>query len=226
MVPLVIINLVILACALRLVRQEGRIAPTSARGLCLFLIVFSLFLLSTAASKMIFYIGSYGFTYDRLTASLFMLWLAVCLIAVGLRLFLPKTPYMKIAVISVLLLANLACWGDVNAMIARYNVRAYQSGALAEIDVDYLERLGDSAVPYVAELLDDSDPEVAREADGLLVRQMRSDRSIYIPSDSLSDAASVPSSPLDWRSWTISAANARSVYADYLESRGITVIYK
>lgn len=226
MVPLVIINLVILTCALRLVRREGNAAPKSTRGLCLFLIVFSLFLLSTAASKMIFYIGSYGLTYDRLTASLFMIWMAVCLIAVGLRLFLPKTPYMKIAVISVLLLANLACWGDVDTLIARYNVQAYQSGILSEIDVYYLEDLGDSAVPYLAELLEDSDPEVAEAAEKALIRQMQWSPYIRIPGNDLDDAASVTIYSLDWRSWTISAANARSVYADYLENRGITILYK
>ena len=53
-------------------------------------------------------------------------------------------------------------------MVASYNVNAYQSGQLENVDVRYLSTLNDGAVPYIAQLTDDPVPDVANEAKRVL----------------------------------------------------------
>ena len=55
-------------------------------------------------------------------------------------------------------------WADVDTVVARYNVNAYQTGKLETVDVYYLVDLGHGADPYIAQLLNDSDPKVANAA--------------------------------------------------------------
>ena len=61
-------------------------------------------------------------------------------------------------------------WADVDTVVARYNVRAYQSGQLETVDMDHLYDLGYGVVPYLDELTRDSDPEIAEEATRMLER--------------------------------------------------------
>ena len=57
---------------------------------------------------------------------------------------------------------------DVDTVVARYNVEAYQSGKLETVDMNYLDTMGYSAVPYVHQLTTDSDPEIAERAKQIL----------------------------------------------------------
>ena len=72
--------------------------------------------------------------------------------------------YMPVLMISALLLGGGALWADVDTVVAAYNVHAYQTGKLETVDVGYLWELGSGAVPQIAKLVDDENPEVARQA--------------------------------------------------------------
>ena len=158
------INLSVMALAMGLVTAEGK-APLLSRLLCLFIGLVTLFLVATASAKMILYIGSYGLTRLRVLTEVFMVWLGIVTAGVCVWIFRPKTPYMKLALVLGLVFCAVLMWADVDAQVARYNVRAYQSGSLDTVDVDYLRwDLNDSAVPYLEELTKDSDPAVAKKA--------------------------------------------------------------
>lgn len=159
------INLALIFLASLLSRKVKGKSPLAIRLFSLFFCIFSLVLISTALSKMFLYIGSFGMTHKRILTSVFMLFLAVMFLAVGLRLFVPKVPYMKIGLITASLLLIATCYVNVDGMIAEYNVTAYQSHKLDSIDMDTLAELdGDSAVPWLLELLEDEEKAVRQEA--------------------------------------------------------------
>ena len=104
-------------------------------------------------------------THLRIYTSVFMIFLAVVFLAVSLRLFIWKIPYMKIAVVTASLLLIATCFANVDGVVAQYNVTAYKTGKLETIDMDTLQVLDrDSAVPWLLELMDDKNPDVAKEA--------------------------------------------------------------
>ena len=157
------INLTIIALAVGLVKKEGT-APLLTRLLCLFVGLITVFLVAAASAKMFLYIGAYGLTRARVMTEVFMLWLAVTTVLVCIWLFREKLPYMKLSLVLAMALCAGLFWADVDAQVARYNVRAYQSGRLDTVDVDYLGYLSSGALPYMEELTADSDPEIAAKA--------------------------------------------------------------
>lgn len=161
------INLTLIALAVGLVSAREK-APLLTRILCLFLGAVTLFLVATASAKMLLYIGSYGLTRLRVLTEVFMIWLALTTVVVCIWLFRPKLPYMKLVLVVGLVFCAALMWADVDTQVARYNVRAYQSGKLETVDVLYLGDLNDAAVPYLAELAQDDDPAVAKKAEYLL----------------------------------------------------------
>ena len=157
------INLTIIACGVGLLEKQEK-TPLLTRLLCLFIGLVTLFLVATASAKMFMYIGGYGLTRLRVLTEVIMIWLGLASALVCLWLFLPKMPYMKAVLLLALAMGAGVLWADVDTQVARYNVRAYQSGALETIDVEHLTRLGPGAIPYIMELTGDDDPEVAKRA--------------------------------------------------------------
>ena len=159
------INLLIIFLATLVCKKDKPMAPLSVRLISLFFCLFSLVLVATALSKMFLYIDSFGMTHLRIYTSVFMVFLAVVFLAVSLRLFIWKIPYIRIATVAASLLLIATCFANVDSIVAEYNVTAYKSGKLGSIDMDTLWMLDrDSAVPWLLELMDDNDPEVAEEA--------------------------------------------------------------
>ncbi|MBR7010042.1 MAG: DUF4173 domain-containing protein [Oscillospiraceae bacterium] len=194
MCAIVAINLGLIVIALSLCRKEGGRVPKAVKSLSLFLCFFSLLLVATAISKMLLYMGSFGLTRLRVLTSAFMVWLAVVVAAVGLRLFVKRTPVLKLAVTlgaAMLIALSLA---NVDGIVARYNVDAWRSGRLDSLDVRTVCELGDGAVPALTELARDLDPKI-REAAQTELRSRSPEQ--------------------DWRSWNLIAQQA----ADALETR-------
>lgn len=152
-------------------KKEGRI-PRFAQILSSFLCLFTVLLIGTALSKMVLYISHFGMTRLRLMTSCFMVFLALVFLAVGVRLWIRKFPYMKAIVLVFCLVGLGVSYGNIDTIVARYNVIAYQNGVLETVDVDALARLGEDAVPYLIELLDNEDSEVTRQAHNALVEEL------------------------------------------------------
>lgn len=163
---LCVINLSILCFALWQIRQEKLPRLTKIAGT--FLGAITVFLVITASAKMLLYIGSYGLTRLRVLTQVIMLWLALTTILVTLRLYKPNFGYMKAVVLTAMILGTLVFWVDVNAFVARYNVRAYQSGRLETVDLEYLDDLGSSGTAYLLELTEDKDRRIAYQARQIL----------------------------------------------------------
>lgn len=157
------INLGLVVLSVGLVAKVDK-APLSTRLLCLFIGIVTLFLVVTASAKMFLYIGSYGLTRLRVLTEVIMLWLGITTLTVSIWLFAPKLPYMKAILLAGLVIGTSVIWADVDTVVARYNVSAYRSGRLETVDVAYLSRLGSGAVPYLQQLTEDQNPEIAQQA--------------------------------------------------------------
>lgn len=187
------INLTVIALCVGLTRKNG-VSPRSTRILCLFIGVISLFFTVTASAKMFLYIGAYGLTRLRVLTEVIMVFLALTTVYVGIWLFVPKMPYMKAIVLTGLLLGAVTAWADVDSVVAWYNVTAYRSGSLETVDVWYLSGLSDGAVPWIASLVGDADPEIAAAASRCM-------------------AANNFTGVSDFRDWNIASAIAQSLRA-------------
>lgn len=228
MAVIVSINLALLGAAMNLVRREDR-APKSTRLLCLFFCVFSLILVACSMSKMVLYMNDFGLTRKRVLTTVFMLWLGACVISIAVWLFVRKVPYMKVAVIGLLIAMNFLCWADVDCLVARYNVTAYQSGRLSEMDVDNLAQLSDSAIPWIAKLTEDNNPEVARQARRVLDEWI-DDNMVRVYGhpfeEQYPDASVYRLSGGDWQCWNLAASRAADVCVAYLTAGDFPVIEK
>ena len=162
------LNLLVVTLLLGLVKKEP-IAPFSTRLLCLFLGLVTLFLVASASAKMLLYIDSYGLTRLRVLTQIVMLFLAVTMLVVMVWMFLPRLQYMKAVMLTALLLGALTIWTDVDTQVARYNVDAYLTGKMEQVDTYYLSRLNSGAVPHIARLAEQAqDPKVTEAARALL----------------------------------------------------------
>ena len=160
-----LINLFLLMVALLGAQKKNGKEPGFIRALALFLCIFSLVLIATAMSKIGLYIHSFGMTYLRIITSVFMIFLCVVFVTMGLWIFIRKLPYMKVAVITAVILVILVGFADPARVVAGYNVNAYLTGKLDAIDMDELYMLGsDAVVPYAWELTGDPDTEVSEAA--------------------------------------------------------------
>ena len=210
------INLFIIFLSHLLCRKREGKAPLPVRLLCLFLCVFSLLLAATSLSKIVLYVSRFGMTRLRILTSIFTVLLVVIFLAVILRLFCKKTPYMKITLITASLLLLLTAYANVDRVIAAYNVGAYQSGKLSSIDMVTLENLDSNAVvPYLWELTGDADKNVAQEARVLL--SARAD-SLYAIEYNGSDGTCALGEPLyDWRSRDLTTARAMALLEEHFD---------
>ena len=76
-----------------------------------------------------------GLTRLRLLTEVIMVFLAITTVLVAVWLFVPKMPYMKVVLLTALIIGAVVLWADVDTVVARYNVQAYQTKKLETVDV-------------------------------------------------------------------------------------------
>lgn len=158
------VNLIVMCLAVGLCAKKKSRSPMVTRLLCLFIGLVTLFLVAAASAKMYMYIDSYGLTRLRVLTEVIMVFMGITTLIVSLWLFMPKLPYMKAILVIGLVIGAAVSWADVDTVVAKYNVEAYQSGKLETVDVEYLSELGYGAVPYVMQLRSDDNPAVSKAA--------------------------------------------------------------
>lgn len=152
-----VINLGVLVCIRVLARRNEERLPLSLRVYSAVLCGFTLLLIATALRKMLLYIENYGLTPLRVYTSWFMLLLAAIFLVLAVTQFFRCSHAWSACVAVFLVMFAALQFSNVNGWIARYNVEQYRAGALKTVDVSLFYDLGDAAVPYAAELLDEDD---------------------------------------------------------------------
>ena len=145
-------------------RSDTAAIPLSVRITSTLICIFSLIFAATAISKMFLYINLYGLTRLRLLTSIFMAAIALLFIIMIIFMYVKRFPAAKCAVCCFAIIGLITGFCDVDRTVASYNVNAYQSGALKELDVEYLGYLSDSVVPYIAKLTESPDSSVSDAA--------------------------------------------------------------
>lgn len=141
-----VINLCVIA-VMQTFSQKTRVM----KGYIIALSALSLGVTATALVKMGMYIGEYGMTLLRVYTTWFM---AVVCMAFILLIVLQIKDYKfwRALFFGFTAMFFALCFFDVNGMIAKYNVAAYESGRIEELDVFEFGELGYSAVASAEEL--------------------------------------------------------------------------
>lgn len=162
------INFGVIALAHLIAKRDNiRILRGETAALCLFTIA----LIATAMSKMGMYIDYYGLTRLRVYTSWFMILLLFLFVLILLRQF-KSFNGTRIAAVGCILLFLALCYGNVDGMIAKYNIDRYQAGTLENLDVSAFSELSDGAVPYLYQLYQESaDPGLKTRLKEVIERQ-------------------------------------------------------
>ncbi len=150
------INLGIIAFSYTVMkRQEGEY-PRSLKILTGVMSVITIMLVTTAMSKMLLYISSYGLTQLRIYTFWFMIVILFVFILVLIWHFKPFNLGKFVVAGCMVLFLSLA-FSNTDGQIAKYNIEGFESGKLAELDLDLLRDLSDAAYPYVSSYADRTD---------------------------------------------------------------------
>lgn len=161
-----VINAGMLICLNLLTRRETDRLPLLPRAFGLALSLSTLILLSTATSKMLLYIDTYGLSRKRVYTLWLMALLAVYFIIQIVRLFVPKLRTSALIFAAAVLFIGIFLFADFDRVIAAYNADAYLSGEMETVDVEMLGDLSVSAVPSILRLYDEAESDAVRQSAG------------------------------------------------------------
>ncbi len=162
LVMVTIINFIILLSFMHLTSKDQRKVYRMVQILLSVLTVCTGFLLFSAYFRLSLYEAAYGYTYSRLLAHAFMLFLFVLFIIALVKIWregLSLIKYYAMAGIIAYLILNYV---NIDVMIAKNNMSRYQE--TGRIDVEYLTSLSYDAVPYIMQLLPDKSLTAALES--------------------------------------------------------------
>lgn len=143
-----IINFIIVAAMHLFTKKEEKRLPAGLRIETGIMCGFSVLLTIVAFKKMVMYVDIYGLTQSRVYTMCFMAALFAAFIIIGFRQFLRF--HASRVLISMILIVILAMsYGNIDGIIAKYNIAHYEAGTLKELDCKALEGLSDGAVPYI-----------------------------------------------------------------------------
>ncbi len=132
------------------------------KGYIVALGLLSLGVTATALVKMGMYINRYGMTLLRVYTTWFMLVMCVAFILLIVLQF-RDYKFWRALFFGFTAMFAVLCFGNFNGNIAVYNIAAYQSGAIEELDVDQFEELGVAAVSPAYKLYRECDDKALAE---------------------------------------------------------------
>ena len=142
------INLVVVIITHLLMEKEQGEEPRALRIETIIISSFTILLIATALSKMALYINAYGLTQLRVFTSWFMILLLFIFLAINVRQ-IKKYNLVKSVITGFVIMFMLLSFGNVDGLIAKYNIGRYEAGTLSEFDLSDMSDLSDAAVPYL-----------------------------------------------------------------------------
>lgn len=133
-------------------------------ALIVILCVLSILLIVAAFLKMLLYMRAYGLTTNRLITSWFMLGLALVCIIIIARAFSPRVRLIRSISMAAVVMFLLLCFADCDYLALSYNRTAYVTGQLPGFDIEMLYDCGDSIVPVMIEVYENSSGQVQQDA--------------------------------------------------------------
>ena len=141
-----LINLGVLCIMSLFSKKAGREKTKALKFYSIIISVFTIILIATAMSKMVMYIDNYGLTKLRLYTSWFMVLLALTFVMVIIKQFKFDMQFAKHFSIMFTIMFAILCFSRTEAIIARYNIKMYNSGYLDELDIHAILEMSDDAL--------------------------------------------------------------------------------
>ena len=130
-------------------RANGKISSI-IKGFGIFLSIFNILICAISLSKILLYINTYGLTEKRFFVLVGDIVLIVSFIAILLRFFIEKMPYMRIILFALSVSITVVALLGVNSTIARHNANLIIANKNTEIHADELfEESGWAAIPQL-----------------------------------------------------------------------------
>lgn len=148
-----LLNLGIVLALLQLTGREGK-------GWCVVQLLSSLLaalsgvILVSAAWRMTLYVLAYGLSFKRALTYWGMVMIALLLAAACVKVWREKFQFFRFAAVAALAGWLMLNYANVDHIVAQYNVNAYLSGSLAQVDLLYLTNLSYEALPVLEKKLD------------------------------------------------------------------------
>lgn len=162
------INFIVIFAVVLISKKKNGKSGKGIMALCTFIALFTLIIISTALSKMVLYIKSFGMTQLRIGTSGFMIALGFIFISLILRIYIPKIRVLRTAVISFGIILALFGSFNINSVIGEYNYSAYKNGMLETVDTKALYDLGAEGIPYLIKLSESKNYEISQSANGFI----------------------------------------------------------
>ncbi len=146
-----VINLLVILFISLFSKLNGEKKPFALKLYSAVISAFTLFIISTAISKMVMYIGKYGLTQLRIYTSWFMILLAVVFVYIIIKQFKFQFNFAKYTFLSFIFLFGVLCFSNVDRNIARYNIQMYQTGRVPDLDLAAIDNTSDDGMLYVVQ---------------------------------------------------------------------------
>ena len=151
-------------------RKEGRL-PAALKFFLIALSAITLVIIGSALSKMVMYMGVFGLTQLRVYTSWFMILTAVVFLAAVVKTLKVNFKVVRFIAVFFILWFLALNYAGTDSLIARYNIRQYESGESGELDVAMFGSLSDAVVPQLLQLTQSNDAYIQMEARSLLTEK-------------------------------------------------------
>ncbi|MCM3568003.1 DUF4153 domain-containing protein [Neobacillus mesonae] len=145
-----VINLSILVTALTFVQFTSKMVKYLTQGLLTLLVIVSSVMLYSSSLRLSMYEEAYGFTFTRVLAHAFMIFLTVIFTYTLVKVWIEKLRLFHFYFIALLLFYSVMTLIDVNQLVVEKNIYRYEQ--TGKIDVHYLNSLSYSGVLGLIEL--------------------------------------------------------------------------
>lgn len=149
-------------------RRRLRSASPAVLVMIIVLSVLSILLVAVALIKMVLYMQAYGLTTNRMITSWFMLGLIVVCVIILRRAFSPRVHLVRAVSIAAVTMFLVLCYADCDYLALSYNRNAYLRRDLPGFDIEMLYTSGDSIVPVMIDVYENSSGQVKTDAKAFL----------------------------------------------------------
>ena len=148
-----VINTAVILAVSRFCKEDTKEASAFKKANALVFILVTLILMATAFAKLVLYISIYGMTLRRMLAGWFLTVLAACFVMAAVKQFVPGFKLTRAIVYLCVAAFIILCLSTPARLIAEYNVNAYLSGRIRQLDIDAFYDLGNSGIEPLARAL-------------------------------------------------------------------------
>lgn len=205
-----VINIAIISIVSMFVKKKSLIIKLISG----FISLFSVLLIVIAMKKMELNIGVFGLSKNRILVSVLMLMAFIVIAFFIIHIFAPKIRYIKPIILICSAMFIALSYTNIDLMVAKYNIDAYNSGKIASLDIEHIYSMSDSAVPELVKLCSAKDDSISAEAKRYLAKELLYDGDYTV---NVSKKTVTHKKNNDFRSYNRAQALANRAVCEYFD---------